>query len=341
VAFVLADGLIKAEWPGQSGIVQQDAPNPARRNAMTRSPTEKPDTNDAAVARARTRFSRSVPLLAGSVIAAAGLVFGSLSAANALPFQHGPGLSVDQQAAKVKAADAYDPVNGNNEMNLGVLEDQIEHYYGSASATYPVVGTVTVPSPTSNYAKQMKQIVDQAEGYLGWASHQHHGPGKPAVVFDIDDTLLNTYDYEIAEQFGYTSASNAVWINAAAFPAVFYMPQLVSFAASHGYSVFYITGRPQSQTAATIKDLTSAGYPAPQPGHLFLKPSSPAVLPALRQPVGLHDDGVQVRHPQVRLQPRLLHRGRLRRPVQRSDRRRRRPPGQDPGPDVLHPLINS
>jgi hypothetical protein len=242
---------------------------------MTRSPTDKPDTNDATVARARTRFSRSVPLLAGSMIAAAGLVFGSLSAANALPFQHGPGLSVDQQAAKVKAEDAYDPVNGNNEMNLGVLEDQIEHYYGSASATYPVVGTVTVPSPTSNYAKQLKQIVDQAEGYLGWAIHQHHGPGKPAVVFDIDDTLLNTYDYEIAEQFGYTSASNAVWINAAAFPAVFYMPQLVSFASSHGYSVFYITGRPQSQTAATIKDLTSAGYPAPQPGHLFLKPSSP------------------------------------------------------------------
>jgi hypothetical protein len=31
---------------------------------------------------------------------------------------------------------------------------------------------------------------------------------------------------------------------------VFYMPQLVSFAASHGYAVFFITGRPQSQTAA-------------------------------------------------------------------------------------------
>jgi hypothetical protein len=238
---------------------------------MNRPPTDQNDSPS----RGRRRIRGSVPLLAGSVIAAAGLVFGSLSAANALPFSHGPGLSINQQAAKVKAADAYDPVNGNNEMNLGVLEDQIAHYYGSASATYPVVGTVTVPSPTSNYAKQMKQIVDQAEGYLGRAIGQHHGPGKPAVVFDIDDTLLNTYDYEIAEQFGYTPASNAVWINAAAFPAVFYMPQLVSFAYSHGYSVFYITGRPQSQTAATIKDLTSAGYAAPQAGHLFLKPATP------------------------------------------------------------------
>jgi predicted secreted acid phosphatase len=218
------------------------------------------------------RLRGSAPVLAGSVIAAAGLVFGSLSAANALPFSHAPGLSVDQQAAKVKAEDAYDPVNGNNELNLGVLEDQITHYYGSASATYPVVGKVTIPSATSNYAKQMKQITSAAEAYLGHAIKNWHGHGKPAVVFDIDDTLLNTYDYEVAEQFGYTSASNAVWINAAAFPAVFDMPQLVSYASSHGYSVFYITGRPQSQTAATIKDLTTAGYAAPQAGHLFLKP---------------------------------------------------------------------
>ena len=94
-------------------------------------------------------------------------------------------------------------------------------------------------------------------------------------MFDIDDTLLNTYDYTLAEQFGYDSATNAIWIDNAAFPAVFYMPQLVSFAANHGYSVFFITGRPQSQTAATITDLTSAGYNAPAAGHLFLKPSAP------------------------------------------------------------------
>ena len=237
---------------------------------MNRHPT---DTSDAPV-RERRRFSRSWPMLAGAGIAAVGLVVGSLTAASAAA-GHGAPPSIAEQAAQVHAEDAYDPVNGNNEMNLGVLEDQIEHYYGSASATYPVVGTVTIPSSTSNYAKQMKQIVTAAESYLAAVIPSYHGAGKPAVVFDIDDTLLNTYDYEIAEQFGYTSASNAVWIDAAAFPAVFYMPQLVSFAYSHGYSVFYITGRPQSQTAATINDLTTAGYAAPQPGRLFLKPSTP------------------------------------------------------------------
>jgi predicted secreted acid phosphatase len=121
----------------------------------------------------------------------------------------------------------------------------------------------------------MKHIVAGAERYLAAAIGLHYGAGKPAVVFDIDDTLLNTYSYEIAQQFGYTPASNAVFVNAAAFPAVFYMPQLVSFAASHGYAVFFITGRPQSQTDATITNLTNAGYAAPQSGHLFLKPPTP------------------------------------------------------------------
>jgi hypothetical protein len=60
----------------------------------------------------------------------------------------GPG-SIAQQAAKEKAADAYTPANGNAEMNISVLEDQVTHYYGSASATFPVVGTVTVPSPAA------------------------------------------------------------------------------------------------------------------------------------------------------------------------------------------------
>jgi predicted secreted acid phosphatase len=231
------------------------------------------DTRES-LARGRGRLARSWPMLAGAVIGAVGLTAGSLTMASAAAGHGGP-PSVAQQAAQVHAEDSYDPVNGNNEMNLGVLEDQIEHYYGSASVTYPVVGTVTIPSSTSNYAGQMKQIVASAESYLAGAVRQYHGTGKPAVVFDIDDTLLNTYDYEIAEQFGYTSASNATWIDAAAFPAVFYMPGLVSFASSHGYAVFFITGRPQSQTAATIKDLTSAGYAAPASGRLFLKPSTP------------------------------------------------------------------
>ncbi len=230
---------------------------------------------DTKAAGGRGRLRRSAPLIAGAVIAAAGLAISSVSVASAQAARHAPPPSIAQQAAKVKAQDAFTPTDGNAELNVNVLEDQIEHYYGSASATFPGVGTVTVPSPASNYAKQMKQIVASAEAYLAHVAASYHGKGKPAVVFDIDDTLLNTYDYTLSQQFGFTSASNEVYIDDAAFPAVFFMPQLVSFAAKHKFSVFYITGRPQAQTAATVKDLTSAGYSAPPAANLFLKPSTP------------------------------------------------------------------
>jgi hypothetical protein len=60
----------------------------------------------------------------------------------------------------------------------------VEHYYGSASATFQVVSTVTIPASDSNYAEQMKRIVASAKSYLAGAAHRYHGQGKPAVVFD-------------------------------------------------------------------------------------------------------------------------------------------------------------
>jgi HAD superfamily, subfamily IIIB (Acid phosphatase) len=238
---------------------------------MTRTPA---GTSTATEAK-QGRLRRSAPVIAGSVIAAVGLAFGSVGLASAQAAHHSPPPTIEQQAAKVKAEDAYTPVDGNKELNVNVLEDQVVNYYGTASATFPGVGTVTVPSKTSNYAKQMNRIVARAAAYLAKIAHTYHGKGKPAVVFDIDDTLLNTYDYTLAQQFGFDPATNLTYIDDAAFPAVFHMPQLVSFAAKHGFSIFYITGRPQSQTAATVKDLTSAGYSAPADGHLFLKPATP------------------------------------------------------------------
>ena len=277
------------------------------------------DTSEAP-ARERRRLGRSLPVLAGAAIAAVGLTVGSLTAASAAAGHGGP-PSIEQQAAKVKAQDAFTPKNGNAEMNVTVLEDQIKHYYGSASATFPVVGTVTVPSPSSNYAKQMQHIVARAEGFLAGAIHHQHGKGKPAVVFDIDDTLLNTYDYEIANQFGFTPASNAVFVNAAAFPAVFYMPrpgQLRGQPRLRGLLHHRPAADPDGRHGHEPDQRRLPGppgrAPVPQAGHA-------AVLPALRQRADLHDDRVQVRHPRAHRQRGLLDHGGLRRPVQRPARR--------------------
>jgi len=225
-----------------------------------------------------TRTSHRIPVVIGSVIAAGGLVLGGSLAATA---HSGPPAAakstvVDRQAKGALAENSYVPRDGNAEPNIGIVEDQIEAYYGKATATYDIPGvgddvTATIPSSTSNYAKQMNQIVAGAERYLATAKKQAPRGSKPAVVFDVDDTLLNTYDYEVANQFGYDPAINADWVNAGAFPAVPGMVGLYKYAQSHGYTVFFITGRPESQRAATEANLASTGYGTIDDSKLFLK----------------------------------------------------------------------
>ena len=95
--------------------------------------------------------------------------------------------------------------------------------------------------------------------------------GTPAILLDVDDTTLNTYNYEIYSNFVYNPAQNAAFVNAASFPAVPGMPALVSHAASKGYQVFFLTGRPESQRPGTVTNLTNAGYATPAANHLYLK----------------------------------------------------------------------
>ncbi|GAA4187555.1 HAD family acid phosphatase [Gryllotalpicola kribbensis] len=233
-----------------------------------------------------TRTSQRLPLFIGAAIAAGGLVLGGTFAASAHPGSPAAANQtvVDRQAAGALAENSYVPKDGNAEPNIGIVEDQIKAYYGSATTTYDIPGvgddvTATIPSSTSNYAKQMAQIVAGAEKYLTSPQARPAHGTKPAIVFDVDDTLLNTYDYEIANAFGYNPTINGYWVNAGAFPAVPGMVGLYKFAQAHGYTVFFITGRPEAQRAATEANLASTGYGTIDDSKLFLKqPTTPSYL---------------------------------------------------------------
>lgn len=125
-------------------------------------------------------------------------------------------------------------------------------------------------SPTSNYAKQVYGIEAKAEEHLRQAAGHGKG-GHKAIVLDVDDTALSTYNYEIETTFVYNAASNAQYIATKDFPAVFGMNTLAQQAVKEGYTVFYITGRPQSQQQDTIRQLSDEGYPDADAAHLFLK----------------------------------------------------------------------
>ena len=78
--------------------------------------------------------------------------------------------------------------------------------------------------------------------------------------------------------------TNATYVTGELFPPVPGMLQTVTAAATEGYAIFYLTGRPAVQEAATLGNLTSngvgvdAGYPAPTALNdgedgLFTKPA--------------------------------------------------------------------
>ncbi|WP_329245566.1 hypothetical protein OG417_49925 [Actinoallomurus sp. NBC_01490] len=161
--------------------------------------------------------------------------------------------------------------------NLTNVVNEIKAYYGD---TVDGSGEHHA-SADSSYAKQVAGVEARAGAYLRQAV-RHPRPGKkPAIVLDVDDTSLLTYNYELEVGFNYTPASNDAYIQNKNMRAVFGMPALVNWAADHGVTVFWITGRPETQRAASVRNLAAAGYTSPaDTTHLYLNTKAPtAYLP--------------------------------------------------------------
>jgi hypothetical protein len=216
----------------------------------------------------RSRAASAVLVVAVALLA----VLGFVSAGSANPSHH------TQHAHAVPAPPAA-PTKANQIQNLDQVETAIKAYYGDTPTNTPdpVTGKTLlhVPSPTGAYAKEMHGIERHAERYLA-RNGAHRNTAHKAIVLDIDDTTLNTYNYEIFSNFVYDPTSNADFVNAAAFPAVFGMPRLVHKAEAEGYKIFFLTGRPIDQKHGTVKNLTKVGYPSLPGNQIFLKnPNAP------------------------------------------------------------------
>jgi len=101
----------------------------------------------------------------------------------------------------------------------------------------------------------------RAEGALERELALHRHGEKLAIVFDIDETSLSSYCEMQREAFGYIKPMSNVWVvspeAAVAIPGAV---RLFNRARSAGVDVFFITGRPESQTTATARNLEAAGY---------------------------------------------------------------------------------
>ena len=167
------------------------------------------------------------------------------------------------------------PKSENQITNIDVLRQQIRNYYGDP------LGTGTFGND-SNYANEASSAA--AAGARWLSARSDAVKGEKAIVLDVDDTTLATWNYEIFSNWAFNPTTNATFVLGQRFPAVPGMVQMVNDAAGEGYAVFYLTGRPQTQEGATRGNLTSdgvgvdAGYPAPTTlsngeDGLFTKPA--------------------------------------------------------------------
>ena len=90
------------------------------------------------------------------------------------------------------------------------------------------------------------------------------GDLPPAVILDVDETVLDNSAFQarlIQSGTSYSSSTWAAWCAEEAAPAV---PGALSYckeAAARGITVFYVTNRKAAEEAATRNNLTKLGFP--------------------------------------------------------------------------------
>ena len=166
------------------------------------------------------------------------------------------------------------PKSENQVTNIDVLRQQLRNYYGDP------LGSGNF-APDSNYAKEAQKV---AASGTRWISAPHHTNKTKAILLDVDDTSLATWNYEIFSNWAFNPTTNADFVLNQRFPAVPGMVDLVKTAEREGYAIFFLTGRGAAQEQATLGNLTSdgigvdAGYPKPTDlrngeDGLFTKPA--------------------------------------------------------------------
>jgi HAD superfamily, subfamily IIIB (Acid phosphatase) len=215
------------------------------------------------------------------------IVFASLAAGAALTV---PGLALATNTGKAVPAPPAAPTSADQIQNIDQVKTAIKGYYGDTPTTTVAPGTggnTGVPAvllhtfnPDGAYAHEVEGIAADAAKTL---SHHQKQNADKALLFDIDDTTLNTYSYEIFSNFVFNPTTNGNFVNASdplVFPAVPGMVDLEKKAEADGYQIYFLTGRPVAQSAGTILNLTRAGYDV-DPSHVYLKDASGATEPWL------------------------------------------------------------
>jgi acid phosphatase len=105
-----------------------------------------------------------------------------------------------------------------------------------------------------------KQIDEQANQAIALLEETPRRNAKQAIVFDIDETTLDNYEYYKNNDFAYIPTIWFEWVDSAKAPSVNGAFRIYAKALEKGVAVFFITGRSEKSRAGTEKNLAAAGY---------------------------------------------------------------------------------
>jgi predicted secreted acid phosphatase len=186
----------------------------------------------------------------------------------------GLGAGITYAATAQPAITTFTPRFADQVTNVDVLRQQIRNYYGDPLGT-------GIAADDSNYANEARSVADAG---LRWLRASHNTHGIKAIVLDVDDTSLLTWNYEIFSNWAFNPATNGQFVTDQRFPAVFGMVEMATQAEQMGYAIIFLTGRGAAQETATLGNLTAdgigvdAGFPKPTTlvngeDGLFTKPA--------------------------------------------------------------------
>jgi len=154
--------------------------------------------------------------------------------------------------------------------NIDVARAWAKNYYGAPTAVAGSGSNGTWAAPLNQDSNYVDEVLSVAKDGEHWLHARSKVPNR-AIVLDVDDTTLTTWDYELFSNWDFNPTTNANFVGLTGstftgniFPTTPGMVDLVNRAKELGYAVFWITGRGDSQHAATIANLvndSAAGLP--------------------------------------------------------------------------------
>jgi acid phosphatase len=173
--------------------------------------------------------------------------------------------AIAQQSAPPKSAapnhQSNFSVNATAEriLNVDILRKELEQYHECTCTC-------------GCYSHDLDSQADRAIAFLDRRAAHVGTNQKLAVVLDIDETSLSNYQQLLQSGFAFNKNAFDVWVGTGQAPAIPGTLRLYKEAQRRGVSVFFITGRPESQRAVTERNLQAQGYTNWQ--QLILRSSS-------------------------------------------------------------------